>query len=390
MKNTWDVIIVGGGPAGSRAAEVIAREGYSVIVLEKKKVIGEPNHCGEGISMHCLKEIGIKTRQSWIIREVKGARLIFPNKATIYFTQKGFCIDRPSFDRFLSQRAYLLGAIIHTAERVRRISSERSRWIVEVETPEGFKEYYSRYLLGAGGALCPVAEYMGQRSKILPAFQYKFQANTASTELEDSYLQFHHHEDFAGGYAWVFHRGKEISVGAGTTYELKKRLERFCTRIGLDPKKKIKVEGGPIAFLRRPLKIAASRALLAGDAGGFIYPLTKGGVHGACWSGRIAGEVIVNALKSGNSYVLSEYTKRVSDYPCRDRLHLMVPQAFFRFDNRIVNTIGKIMDRKEYKEIPVGRFLRHFLARPTPRLLWGIAVGFLVQRFYHHSAKFAW
>jgi len=113
-------------------------------------------------------------------------------------------------------------------------------------------------------------------------------------------------------------------------------------------------------------------------------------VVGAGPAGSSAGEVIVEALKKDDSYPLSDYPRRVKLYPCRDRVHLMIPQAFFRFDNPIINTIGKIMDGKEYTEIPVIRFLRYFLRHPSPRILWGIAVGFAVQRFYHKSEPFAW
>lgn len=386
MQEVWDVIIVGGGPAGSSAARKIAEAGYSVLVLDKKKVIGEPNHCGEGISADCLNEVSVRPPQPWILREVKGARLIFPNNTTIYFPKKGYCIDRPSFDRFLSNRAVKSGAQIRTSATVKGIHGDRSGW--SIETKNGVLR--ARYLVGAGGALCPVAGYFDQRPPILPALQYKFKAADAPSGLDDPFLQFHHHQDFAGGYAWVFHRGREISVGAGSPQDLKERLERFCRRVGLDPRERIKTEGGPIPFLKRPLRIAFPGALLAGDAGGFIYPLTKGGVHGACFSGRIAGEVIVDALKRDDSYMLAEYPARVRLYPCRNPLHLMIPQAFFRFDNTIINTIGRIMNGKSYTEIPVGRFLRHFLRRPFPRILWGIAVGFMVQRFYHKSEPFAW
>ena len=385
MKNLWDVIVVGADPAGTSAAKVIAEAGFSVIVLDKKRVIGEPNHCGEGISIDCMNEIGVQAPPPWIVREVKGGRLVFPNNTTIYFPKKGYCIDRPSIDRFLAKRAENAGATIKTAIMVKGIRDERSAWIVQ--TDKG--EFKGKYLVGAGGALCPVAGYFGQRAPIIPGLQYKFKA-AGVTGLYDDWLQFHQNEDFPGSYAWVFHRGKEISVGAAATRNLKPLLERFCTKIGLNIGERIKKEGGPLPFLNKPLRIAFPRALLVGDAGGFTYPFTKGGVHGACWSGRIAGEVIVKALRDNNSYILAEYTHKVSPYPCRSTLHLMIPQTFFHLDNRILNTIGKIMDGKNYTRIPVDRFLRYFLARPTPHILWGIAVGFAVQRFYHHSAPFAW
>lgn len=386
MDNSWDVIVVGAGPAGSSCARVIAESGYSVLVLDKKHTIGEPNHCGEGVSSACLDEVGVSARQPWIISEVKGCKLLFPNGTETRFTQKGYCIDRPSFDRFLAERASNLGAVFRTSSEVKAIVSEQSGWRVRT----AHSELRSRYLVGAGGALCPVSKHFKQNPFILPAVQYKFRKKDVACDFSDSFLQFHHHEDFSGGYAWVFDRSDEVSIGAGSPTGLKEKLERFCARIGVDPDKRIKTEGGPIPFLHRPLQIAFPRALLCGDSGGFTYPFTKGGVHGACWSGRISGEVIVEALRKNDSYTLSDYSRRVSLYPCRSRTHLMIPQAFFKFDNKIIDTIGRIMDGKEYTEIPVGRFARHFLPHPSPRILWGIAVGFCVQRFYHHSRRFAW
>lgn len=378
--------MVGGGPAGSSAARPIAEAGYSVLVLDKKHRIGEPNHCGEGISTYGLAAAGVTGHHSWILNKVKGCKLMFPNNTEIRFTQTGYCIDRSSFDRFLSSNAKKQGAGIKTSVTVRAFSREQKGWVVR--TNRG--DYNSRYLIGAGGALCPVSRYFKQLPRILPAMQYKFKPEDVHLDFADDLLQFHHHEDFAGGYAWVFNRGKEVSIGGGAITDLKGRLERFCARIGVKPERRIKTEGGPIPFLPRPFQIAFPRALLCGDSGGFIYPLTKGGIHGAVWSGRIAGVTILEALEKDDSYALAHYPRRVNSYPCRDPLHLLVPQAFFKFDNRTINTIGRIMDGKEYVEIPVARFLRYFMTRPTPRILWGIAIGFLVQRFYHHSNKFAW
>jgi len=386
VKRIWDVIIVGAGPAGSSAARPISKAGYSTLIIDKKTRVGDPNHCGEGISTYGLAAAGIKKHYPWMLNKIKGCKLMLPNGTEIKFTQTGYNIDRPAFDRFLAKRAEDEGTKIKTSTKLEEIIRTTSGW--RLITSQG--EFYSRYLIGAGGATCPVSRYFKQFPHLMPAMQYKFKKEDVPIDFSDKLLQFFPREDFAGGYAWIFDRGKEVSVGAGTGRELKKKLENFCLSKGISPKKKIKVEGGPIPFLKRSFQLSFPKALLCGDSGGFIYPLTKGGINGACWSGRIAGEVIAEALNKNDSYILSTYSKKVGAYPCRDPLQLYIPQALLKFNNKIINTIGNIMDGKEYTAIPVGRFLKYFLMKPTPEILWGIAVGFLFQRLYHYRHYFAW
>ena len=82
IKANYDVIVVGGGPAGSMAALEIAKAGYSVCILEKDRDIGMPVRCGEAIGNQGLTQF-FEPKKEWIAAEIKSANLISPNKKNI-------------------------------------------------------------------------------------------------------------------------------------------------------------------------------------------------------------------------------------------------------------------------------------------------------------------
>lgn len=381
-----DVLVVGGGPAGSRAAEVISSAGLDVLVLDRKKEIGSPNHCGEGLSEDCLAEIGADSRAEWIVHEVQGSRIHFPNGSWIDFPKRGFSVRRPELDRFLASRAIGAGAEFRTGVRVRSVERLGESW--RLQSSSG--SFEGRILLGAGGALCPVAHVLGQRSPRIPACQFKFPAREIMGDQGGKRLHFFHHEMYRGGYAWAFHRGEEVAVGAGGVGRPPAMVEFLCRQLGIDPTTRRIVEGGPIPFLEHQLQIVFDRALLCGDAGGFIHPLTKGGIHGAVWSGRLAGEAVLRAFERGDLSDLSSFEGMVSGHISRSASELRIPRAFLRFDNEIVNAIGEVMNGRVYTDLPVGNFLRVTLKNLKPRTLWGLGVGIAVRRSYRRSERFTW
>lgn len=382
-EKVWDVIVVGAGPAGSVASKEIARNGFRVLILEKKKIVGVPNHCGEGITDEVLKELGYDDKKSWILREVKGGRLIFPNDTTIYFPKRGFCIDRPKFDQELAQEAISKGAELLTQTRVEYVKRKKDLW--RVWTTRG--NYLSRYLIAADGANSTIGRCLGLYHEYIDAVQYKF---PPMERFRDDYLLFYHYEDFYPGYAWVFYRGIETTIGVGSVGKVRRKLEKFLRFLKIDPEKRIAVQGGRIPFDRYPVRIALPGVLFCGDAGGFLFPFTKGGVRGAVFSGKRAGEVVSLALKENDPSLLYEYPERVKVFPSRSRLHLLIPQTFFSLNNEMVNVLGEIMDKKEYYRLPLLKGLRVFLKNPKPKNLYGIGIGFAVQRFYKRREEFSW
>ena len=95
----FDVIVVGGGPAGTTAARYAAQEGLSVLLLEKDRDIGVPVRCGEAISDEGIR-IFLEPQERWIKSTITRLRLVAPNGHNIDMDlkQKGYIVDRRIFD----------------------------------------------------------------------------------------------------------------------------------------------------------------------------------------------------------------------------------------------------------------------------------------------------
>ena len=102
MKNEYDIIVVGGGPAGCMAASCAAAEGAGVLLLDKKRDIGNPVRCAEGVGEAGLKEF-FSPDPRWVLSNVRSYRLIAPdmNRAVIKNKERGYVLNRKVFDYML-------------------------------------------------------------------------------------------------------------------------------------------------------------------------------------------------------------------------------------------------------------------------------------------------
>ena len=122
MKAGYDILIVGGGPAGALAARTAAEKGYSVLLVEKRPAIGAPVRCAEGIGKEALSEF-IEPDERWISSELKGAEIVAPDGTTMRLesdmagSKVGYIIDRKIFDRELVWQAAEAGAEVSVKTR---------------------------------------------------------------------------------------------------------------------------------------------------------------------------------------------------------------------------------------------------------------------------------
>src|SRR2546421_293381 len=128
----YDAVVVGAGPAGGMAARALAAAGFQTAIVEKKKVVGEPVQCAEGVSEFGLASNGLRPRDAWVAQRVSGAKCIVPNGTWFYITRlPGYAINRPMFDRWLVDGAVDDGAELRTSTKVTGITRHDGGWRVQ-------------------------------------------------------------------------------------------------------------------------------------------------------------------------------------------------------------------------------------------------------------------
>ncbi len=289
------LIIVGGGPAGSQAAELASAKGARVILYEARPGWEKP--CGGGVPERgvdlcpALAEAGLPQRVA--VR----ARILSPSgrEALVPLAEPLRIFSRCDLNRILLERAAAAGAEVRR-ERVVAIVRHAQGW--EVTDGAGRKEL-GDFLVGADGASGLI------RSRVAPHLPRLdgsigigyFLEGYSSDEIV---LKFHHGLD---GYIWIFPRQDHLAAGicgtgaGGNSNPLFEQLERFLVDFyGAQILKRRVRYGAKIPSLPTSLKVEDSCLgegwALTGDAAGFVDPLTREGIHYALLSSRFLAEAL--------------------------------------------------------------------------------------------------
>jgi len=287
MKDKYDVVIVGAGPAGLSCAEVLAKNGKSVLVLEKNKKIG-PKICAGGLTMKVRKEGLIslqdaRTFYSFKLHFLKTCKEI-SDSCPIIAT-----IDRCELGEILLEKALKSGAEIKTETKVEEIK-ENSIII-------NGQEIKYDYLVGADGSNSTIRRFLGIKTeKILITLQYIIPQNIQ--EFED--IEYFFTSKILNGYFWIFPHKNFTAVGAAycpkNTQQKSVRIKE-CFGKWLKKHKikteKLELKSFPINFDYQGYQFG--NKFLIGDAGGFASGLTGEGIYFAIVSGKEVAKKIIDS-----------------------------------------------------------------------------------------------
>jgi digeranylgeranylglycerophospholipid reductase len=298
---TWDIVVVGAGPAGSSAAEAAARSGMRVLLVERRHRIGWPVRCAEYIPAKLLGVVD--AGRSFVGRPVTGMKTFLAGCLIRETSAPGFMINRELFDAALAQKAREAGAEIRTGTSAVALNEGR----LSVRTLSGRHETIEAgVIIGADGPHSRLGRWIGSKnSHLIPGIQVQ-----ARTAVELSFTEVHFSNEVHAGYGWVFPKGDTANVGLGMKPlsggpTLIESLSRFAAEL---VKKGIVTDdfhGLTAGWIpAEPLrKFTAGNVYLAGDAAGHTHPITGAGVAQAVLGGRMAGEHAVRALASGDPTV---------------------------------------------------------------------------------------
>lgn len=352
-----DAVVVGGGPAGSRTATLLARD-HDVLVLEEHETSGTPVQCAGLISDDVIGMSGVSPD---ILNTLYGAEVIFPDGTSVVVRSKkpkARVVDRSDLDRRLADAAMDAGARFSYSDRCYKVSLSRES--ATVASSSG--ERACRCVIGADGHSSMVSATLGDN---LPKEYLRGIQADVKVELERQDLfRIHLGSEYAPGFfTWEIPCGEFTRAGLCTSWSagppngyLKRLLKSNGgeDRIIRKYSGKIPVGGRRITY--------GDRCLLIGDAAGHVKPVSGGGLHPSFKAAPILAEVLSGALDSDDlsARSLSLYEKRCkSDFVGELKRGMTLRRMFVRLSDDDLVRAGRYASRDDVRMILDGIDLDH-------------------------------
>jgi geranylgeranyl reductase family protein len=306
----FDAIVVGAGPAGSVTAYRMAREGASVLLLDRAR-FPRDKPCGGGLTYRAVRELPFSVDP--VVEDVVD-RFEFGFRYGSRFVRKGaapiiLMTQRSRLDAFLAEAAAAAGAEFRDAAKVTDVAADGT---VSLDS----ERLKASVVVGADGVNGITARSLGLTTRY--RYGVALEGNVKYTRArEDRYRGRAVLElgVVAGGYGWVFAKGDHVNVGVGGWESegprLRDHLDRLCREHELDSSAVESLRGYRLPLRRRSDPLHISRVVLVGDAAGLVDPLSGDGIYEALVSARLASEKAL-AFLGGESESLSDYATELA------------------------------------------------------------------------------
>ncbi|MEO0129833.1 MAG: NAD(P)/FAD-dependent oxidoreductase [candidate division WOR-3 bacterium] len=341
---SFDIIVVGAGPAGSSAALTAAKEGLSVALFEEHPQIGIPLQCAEGLSRSTIKNY-LDIKSDWTAVSLQGSIVRGPTgeEFKIEYPNVGWVLNRKIFDKELAYLAVKEGAVLKTNAKVIRIEDG----MAEVNEYGKLKKYRFGFIIGADGINSMVGRWLGVDTRLrVNEIEVCAEYLIENIKIEPNYTYLIFDNKIApGGYAWIFPKSKtSANVGLGISPLVAKKrakeyLDEWVKSEFPNGAIKEKIFGGVPAKILK--KFSGKNFFLAGDAARFTDPLSGAGIANGIKSGMIAGRNAVLRLKNKKDFFEKEIEKEILS---EIRFHKKVRDTYLRLnenDYKKIFEIGK-------------------------------------------------
>ena len=390
MKGRYDIVVVGGGPAGSYTARTAAAEGASVLLVEKDREIGVPVRCAEGIGAVGIRQF-FDVEGRWEANRIAEYSLYSPDgtRVDIASDDYGYVLNRKLFDRDLARMAADAGAEVVTRTAATGLIREDGAIRgVTLDVSGEPRRVSAEIVVGADGVESLVGRWAGLET-FCPPHDMEICAQYTMTNLRDldpERCEMHFGIQVApGGYLWVFSKGPDLAnVGLGISVDFARArspfeyLDEFVARRFPDASILTRIAGG-VPCTGGVKQLVTDGVMLVGDAAHQPNPLSGGGVVTALNAAYLAGRVGAAAISEGDVSAkrLSEYEREWNKlFGAQHRRFYRVKETVFGLSDDVLDRTAASMNRADPEDRTLARLFRTALLN-KPSLLLDVARLFL-------------
>jgi len=384
-----DAVVVGCGIAGSLVAGLLARDGFRVVALEKRPVIGVPVRCGEAAGSKTEISHFIPVDEEFIAVELNGARGIAPDATFFEKRMPGFgvVLERDKFDQALAAQAERRGAVVRTHHEVVSLERDGARVTgvrVKDHATGSIYAISSPLTIGADGVESFVGRWAGLAKHLRPkeihsAAEYLLEGDGFPSDTIELYVGT---SIAPGGYAWVFPKGHRLAnVGIGvhptmaTNGTAREYLDRFIAA-RYPRARPVRFVAGGVSGSKPLDTMVADGVMLVGEAARHNNPFSGGGIMNSLEGAEEAHAAAARALSAGDTSAraLKEYDKAWHNRNGRNiEKFALLRELFFRLDDGELTALVTVLDKAvRAKDGHVTDYADLFrtAVRTTPSLLW--------------------
>jgi len=376
------VIVIGGGPSGSTFARVAASAGMDVLIVDKRKEIGVPVRCGEGLGEREMARQELELPGACYAAPIEGAKVFAPNgKSIIWKTEdtKGWVLERKVFDKWLCELAVEKGAKVNVYTRAVEVLKDEKGRPNGVKLSHGGREPYGVHaplVISAEGMESMMARQMGfktvhQLQDVYSCYQYEMDPY----EHENLIELYFGTKTAPKGYVWIFPKaGKKANVGIAVGGELttgkklggiegaapKALLDRFIGNNEQLKNASTLLDFGGVISVGAPInEFVKDNFMVIGTAAKQVDPIHGGGIALAMDSGVMAAAVAIKAheKKDYSKNMLYEYERAWREGLGRkEAKRLLVRKVLYKMSDDDLNHIFNCLAGPDLAKIMDGKF----------------------------------
>jgi geranylgeranyl reductase len=376
LAESFDVVVVGGGPAGATAADELAQQGLKVLLLDRA---GRVKPCGGAVPPRLMRDFAIP--ESLLAARATCARMVSPAAARVDIHIQGGhvgMVDREVFDEWLRERAAEHGARRRSGRFERFERAADGTALIHFSAEGGAECVRTRMVIGADGARSEVARQAlpaGRHAPSVFAYHEILQVPSADSGARPADYEGTRCDVVYRGsispdfYGWVFPHGDTLSVGTGSAdkgFSLRSATAELRRSAGLAGWKTLRREGAPLPM--KPLRCwdNGRDVVLAGDAAGVVAPASGEGIYYAMLGGRLAAQAVQAALTSNDGRRLAGARKAFMRQHGRVFWVLGMMQRFWYGSDKRRERFVSICRDRDVQQLTFDAYMNKRLVRARP------------------------